>query len=129
MDCLVYLYIDGEDFDPDSFCKGLGPKLKGEIKQKKRAVSGSGEKYWKSKEIQVELTSNVKDCLYDLLVSYKSALLSLDSIENKRIFAEIVVRYNDLDSLGGFYFPQKLLCLLTEVGAEVDIDVYGPLNK
>lgn len=129
MDCYVYLWVDGRDFDPDAFNKSMDPSLKGDIANRKRAENGFTEKYWKSREIQVEPKGNAEDCLYDLLTSYKSALLSLDSIENKRIFAEIVVRYSDIDFLEGFYFPQKLICLLAEVGAEMDIDIYGPLNK
>jgi hypothetical protein len=127
MNCYVYLWVDGRDFDPDAFNKSMDPSLKGNIENRKRAENDFTKKYWKSKEIQVEPKDNAEDCLYNLLVSYKSALLSLDSIENKRIFAEIVVRYSDLDSIRGFYFPQKLLCLLAKVGAELDIDVYGPL--
>ena len=124
--CLVYLYIDGKDFDPETFNKSLDSNLKGSIKIKKIAEIEFSGKYWVSKEIQVDPNGYSEDCLYDLLKSYKPSLLSLGALKTKRIFAKIITYYSDSTSLSGYSFSKELLGLLVEVGAEVDIDVYGP---
>lgn len=125
--CILYLYIAGENFDSDSFNKGLDLSLKGNIGSSKNVVKGITERYWKSKEIDVVTDEFVEDILDDLLNSYKTAFLSLRSFGDSVISVNIVVHNNDINSPRGYHFSNELLGLLGEVGAEVDIDIYGPV--
>jgi len=124
--CSLYLYVAGENFDSDAFSKSLGPSLKGSIGSRTNRLKGVVEKYWKSKETEIADSEFVGDALFDLLETYKSSLLSLRPLDDKDIGANIVVHNSDLYSQRGYSFSKELLGLLVEVGAEVDIDVYGP---
>jgi hypothetical protein len=125
--CTLYLYIAGESFDSDSFNKGLDPSLKGNIGSSNNVEKGITERYWESKEIDVVTEEFVEGILYDLLTSYKPAFLSLRSFDHSVISVNVVVHNNDINSPRGYHFSNELLSLLVEVGAEVDIDIYGPV--
>ena len=124
--CSLYLYIAGKNFDPDAFNKTLALSLKGNIGSRNNRLKGVVEKYWKSKETEVPTSDFVGDALFDLLEFYKSALLSLRPIDDMDIGANIVVHNSDIHSQRGYSFSKELINLLSEIGAEVDIDVYGP---
>lgn len=118
--CYVYLKVLGEAFDFDRFNSELNTDLKGIVKETKNTK----EKYWESNRIEV-LKGYPEDHLYDLLKLYAGQLTSINC--EKRVFAEIVMYCSDLDSLRGVYLPTELIKLLSELGAEVDIDIVREL--
>lgn len=121
----VYIWIDGNGFDPDQFQGKYGASLGGTVHARKKMRDGAveiSEKYWKS-EVLEPISAHPEDELNRLMVKLKPALLSVKNIPNVRVVAEIVEEVGDVDSMSGFFFSDMTIQLLAEVGACVDIDL------
>lgn len=123
----VYLWADGRKFDVVSFKNALPSSLRGTAELRKRAANGVRE-YWKS-EVKKNISNNPEAELLRLLVKYKSALLRARKRGANRVSAEIVVGWQSLEEISGFYFSDKMIRLLSEIGASVDIDIYERFSQ
>ena len=122
---IIYLIIDGSNFDPDLFQRTTGAKLGGQVVTTKQMRDGSvkaGPKLWKSPEIQVD-TRDPEDHLYKLLSRIKSDFRGVKKLGATRLIAEIVEYVDDLESVQGFFFSSEVVQLLAEMGLGLDIDI------
>jgi hypothetical protein len=125
----IYIWIDGVDFDPDKFQNTLDEALKGTVALRKRIRDGIVEnsgKYWKSEVLEVT-SGHPEEKLNDLLIRFKSELLSIKNTQSARIVVELVAEYDDPSLVRGFFFSEQTIQLLAEVGAALDIDVVRPI--
>lgn len=131
MDFKVYVWIDGDQFDPKGFNDSLGANLKGAARTGSRLVGGralEGRSYWMSEVVNAHPEAP-EESLTKLLTTLKPELARICDLPGIRIVAELVVRYEDTDPLRGFYFSRKLIDILAEVGASVDVDVVRNLQS
>ncbi len=118
----VYLRIDGDDFDADSFQREAG----GTIDWRKRIHNGRVElcdKYWMSSVVTVEAETHPEDALLKLLEELKTKIAKLANAEGIRRTAEIVEYIDDDNPARGWFFSVETLGLLAELSFELDIDV------
>lgn len=123
----IYLWADGKKFDAASFRNSILSPFKGTVESRKRSAKGV-ETFWKS-EVRKSIGKNPDAELFKLLTAHKSDLLRARTKGANRIFAEIVAEWNNLNEVGGFYFSAKIIRLLSEIGASVDIDIYERFSQ
>ncbi len=123
----VYIWVDGNNFDPDRFNKSLDADNQGLVLYRKRVENGEVEKYgqyWKSNDVDVHV-DRPEESLENLLRLLRIDLLKIKDIPSIRIVAEFVVIYNTNDSTRGFFFSPTTIQLLDEIGAGLDLDIYN----
>lgn len=123
----IYLWADGKNFDVDRFQGTLPARIRG-TSELRKGVKRGVVKYWKS-EVRKVISGNPEPALHNLLFKYKFGLLRARENGATRVFAEIVVNWRSLDELCGFYFSNKTVRLLSEIGASIDIDIYERFSK
>lgn len=123
----IYLWADGRKFDVDKFQVALPLAVRG-TSEVRQGVKIGVNKYWKS-EVRKTRSRNPDEELCRILEKYGPVLLGAREAGASRIFAEIVVNWQKLDEVGGFYFSDKSIRLLSDLGASLDIDVYERFSR
>jgi hypothetical protein len=123
----IYLWIDGESFDSDSFIANLAEDSRGSIELRRRMNGGIVEisgKYWKS--VVREITDGPETELTNLVRLYEPAIQKArlnHGCSSIRVMAEIVQEVTSIDSLRGFYFSVEDLSLFVQLGICLDVDI------
>jgi len=121
----VYLWIDGDGFDADTFQQSVGSRLGGAVMTRKRMRDGIVEvsgKYWKSRVVQID-SGHPEDDLVKLLTQLRPALAQIPKAPTIRRMAEIVEELSDEHQPQGFFFAVDTIELLAEMNFSLDIDV------
>lgn len=119
----IYVWIDGIDFDAKKFSELSTPPMKGSVCFRKLIKNGSeheGPSYWKSEVFQTD-SENLDNKLGELLDSLKGFGRSIP--KSSRVVVQIVSEYETTRDLAGYYFSSKLVSVMSELGAALDIDV------
>ena len=126
----LFVLIDGPNFDPDHFQNAIGGSLGGVVRSRKRMRNGVVEladKYWRSGAVE-GTSGHPEEQLQKLLERLKPGLMKIGNVPGIRILAELVVQFDDLDSVHGFFFSPETIELLAEVGAGLDVDFVQRLS-
>lgn len=121
----IYVWVDGAEFEPESFNDGLGVELKGDVLSRKRVVDGNTEdagRYWRSKVIE-DPSGCPEESLGMLLAAMRPFLQRIRDLPSIRITAELVAECEESDALRGYFFSADVIQILAAVGASLDIDV------
>ena len=133
MSYYIYIGAGGGNFDPVRFNESLGDELKGTVRirdeykyspERKGVIrTGKIEKVWRSKIFKGDYDEPIT-ILHNLLLEYKTAVLTIKDIPNIIIYAEFVVTYESWEKFRGFCFEHDTIQLIADIGAGLDMDLY-----
>ena len=126
----VCVSIDGENFDPQQFQSATQPHIRGEVVQRKfnRKSPGSAPTpFWKISEVVAD-SGRPEIELLALLRKVKPFLSRIENRQEVQVTAELVIEYDIGEEPRGFFFDVSALHLLSEIGAQLDVDAV-PLVK
>jgi hypothetical protein len=119
----IYMSVDGDDFDAEAFNRSVNNDIHGEVvhrKNNRRNPSQPPVPFWKTAEI-VTSSNKPEDELERLLERAKS-IFARSATDDLEITAEIVAEYELGEEPRGFYFNPAILRMLSQLGAQLDID-------
>ena len=127
----IYIWMDGENFDAETFQNSLDDSLRGTVDTRKRVIKGRVERfapYWMS-EVCTPALHDIEGEFIRLLSRYRTAILRARASHATRIVVEIVAEFASVDDMRGFYLPPDVLRLLSEMGAAVDVDIVPKISS
>src|SRR5262249_32584273 len=123
----LYVWMDGEGFDPVRFREAYG----GEVSSRRRISDGlvkSAGQYWQSAELSGVPAARVEDELRGLLRRLEPALKTVSDAQGMRIVIEVVQEYRDSDSVAGLFLSAVTLRIIAGMRASVDLDIVRDLS-
>lgn len=129
----IYLWIDGEGFDPVAFDEKHGRLAGGSVGERKRLVGKRGEispAYWRSEEIGDLTTHTLDDAVRSLLSRLRPVIREARQANGKRVMLEVVEMFREEDpgSVEGLFLSVESLAMLAEFGASLDVDIVCDLS-
>ena len=121
----VYVWIDGQGFDPDRFQAESGASLGGTVGITKKLQNGNvicSRTYWKT-EILRSISGHPEVELMELLLKLKLTIAQMKDRQNIRITAEIVQDISSYNEANGIFIPSGVIQILAELGAGFDFDL------
>ena len=121
----VYVTIDGEEFHPETFDRGLVDTAKGEVRAYRHPPYGRSatiKDYWKSQARCVPIGEFPEQTLLSLLAGLAPHLPKADG---KAIVmtAYVVQHAKRLDDVRGVHLPRDLIAVLNKLGAHLELVV------
>jgi len=124
----VYIWIEGEQFNPNVFNATLNAELRGSALMNEKKVDNRIQ-FWRSEVMEVSRDDPCpypEEVLAKLLSNLKSDLLKVHELPGIRIFAEVVADKNIKSlggyfSLGGFFFSKEKIQHLAEIKASLNV--------
>jgi hypothetical protein len=120
---LIYFYVvlSGWHFDPDAYARSQASPV-GEVRTRRHSgppLDDGPPVYWRSENVPVarnNLSETLEHFLSELQKSHPGAL-------GAEVTVQIIDASRTHEDRGGYFFSSKLLQLLAEIGAKMDIDV------